>query len=101
MPDDSKNTPRRPSQEATAYNLPTHNNPAHTAPSLSDHAPKSIPLGTMWGKYQIVAVRGRGGGGADYAAEDTLIKREVALKMLPPEMANDPSLLIRFKAEAQ
>jgi len=38
--------------------------------------------------------------GAVYKAIDTMIEREVAIKMLRPEIARQPSLLQRFRAEA-
>ena len=55
----------------------------------------------MLGKYRLVAVLGRGGMGTVYAAEDSVIKRRVAIKVLPPEVAQDPSLVGRLLAEAQ
>ncbi len=62
---------------------------------------RAVPLGSMLGKYRVTGVLGRGGGGDVYAAEDSLIKRHVAIKMLPPELATDAALLSRFMSEAQ
>ncbi len=55
----------------------------------------------MLGKYKILSVLGHGGMGNVYAAEDPVIKRKVAIKVLPPEFARDKSLIDRLLAEAQ
>jgi serine/threonine protein kinase/formylglycine-generating enzyme required for sulfatase activity len=78
------------------------------APGAAPTPPPSIPKpaatlakGSRIGKYQILGVLGRGGMGNVYAAEDTLIKRRVAIKVLPPEMAKDKKLIDHLLAEAQ
>jgi serine/threonine protein kinase len=62
---------------------------------------RALPVGSMLGKYKILSVLGHGGMGNVYAAEDPLIKRKVAIKVLPPEFARDKSLIDRLLAEAQ
>jgi Protein kinase domain len=57
-------------------------------------------IGTSVEHYQIVERLGQGGMGAVYRATDTLLEREVALKLLRPEYAADPQFAERFRAEA-
>jgi Tol biopolymer transport system component/predicted Ser/Thr protein kinase len=53
------------------------------------------------GSYQIVALLGAGGMGQVYRAKDSNLKREVALKVLPADVAADPERLARFQREAE
>jgi serine/threonine protein kinase len=57
-------------------------------------------IGSMLGQYKIVEKLGEGGMGVVYKAVDTMIEREVAIKVLTPEIARQPNLLERFRSEA-
>lgn len=56
-------------------------------------------LGRTFGKYRIVDRLGRGGMGTVYRAIDETLEREVALKVLNPDLA-DSDIVRRFRAEA-
>src|SRR5688500_4467767 len=51
--------------------------------------------------YRITGKIGEGGMGAVYKATDTKLNREVAIKVLPEALANDPDYVARFTREAQ
>src|ERR1035437_8774732 len=60
-----------------------------------------LSTGAKLGPYEIVAPLGVGGMGEVYRARDTRLGREVALKILPPDVANDPIRRARFELEAR
>src|ERR1043166_486763 len=53
------------------------------------------------GKYEVLRHIATGGMGAVYKAVDVDLGREVALKVMAPEMAAKPGMLERFRREAQ
>jgi Tol biopolymer transport system component len=62
-----------------------------------------LPLtaGQRLGPYEIVAPIGAGGMGEVYRARDTRLERDVAVKVLPVRLAEDPEALARFEREAK
>jgi CheY-like chemotaxis protein len=60
-----------------------------------------ITAGTLVGKYQIQRLLGQGGMGTVYLAFDPLIEREVAIKLLSPDLSANAESLRRFLGEAR
>jgi serine/threonine protein kinase len=60
-----------------------------------------VTLGTRLGPYEILALIGAGGMGEVYRARDTRLGRDVALKILPDRLANNPDRRARFETEAR
>jgi tRNA A-37 threonylcarbamoyl transferase component Bud32 len=58
-------------------------------------------VGRIVGSYRIVEKIGEGGMGAVYRAVDEMLDREVAIKAIRPELARDPEIVERFRAEAK
>src|SRR5262245_30761213 len=58
-------------------------------------------VGDAVGPYQILEKLGAGGMGEVYRARDSRLKRDVALKVLPADVAGDPDRLARFQREAE
>ena len=56
--------------------------------------------GTRLGNYEIVAAVGAGGMGEVYRSRDPRLHRDVAIKVLSPQLANDPAAVARFEREA-
>jgi Tfp pilus assembly protein PilF/predicted Ser/Thr protein kinase len=78
-------------------------NPDRASLTRTVQTPVGRPLAvtTLAGKYRILKEIGRGGMGVVYKAEDTQLKRTVALKFLSPDSTAIPSREKRFAQEAQ
>ena len=60
-----------------------------------------LSVGDHLGPYEILAPLGAGGMGEVYRARDTKLDRDVAIKVLPAALAQDPERLARFEREAK
>src|SRR3984893_7228590 len=58
-------------------------------------------VGSHLGPYEVVAPLGAGGMGEIYRARDARLGRDVAIKVLPSRLADDPDALARFEREAK
>jgi len=61
----------------------------------------TLKTGTKLGPYEILSPLGSGGMGEVYRASDSRLDREVAIKVLPQNLAADSSALMRFEREAK
>ena len=61
----------------------------------------SLASGARLGSYEVIGPLGAGGMGEVYRGRDTRLKREVAIKVLPEALAEDPDALARFRREAE
>ena len=60
-----------------------------------------LTAGERLGPYEILAPLGAGGMGEVYRARDAKLKRDVAIKILPPAFAVDAGRMARFQREAE
>src|SRR5690349_3942939 len=61
----------------------------------------TIARGTFFGPYEILDLVGSGGMGEVYRARDRRLGRQIAIKILPANTADDPDRLTRFEREAR
>src|SRR5712691_11479214 len=61
----------------------------------------TLAPGTPLGSYEILSPLGAGGMGEVYRARDKRLGRDVAVKVLPASVANNPDRLARFEREAK
>ena len=58
-------------------------------------------IGKTLGHYQITSQLGKGGMGEVFQAKDSKLGRDVAIKLLPEEFAQDADRVARFQREAK
>jgi serine/threonine protein kinase len=79
--------------------------PTHPSSASADERDRSVwvPAAGDWiaGTYLLGASLGQGALGLVFRARDVSLRREVALKLLRPEWAHDPSMVCRLRDEAQ
>jgi len=68
--------------------------------SLSNASPALMP-GQRLGNFEIIGALGKGGMGEVYRARDLRLKRDVAIKTLPSQFADDRNRIARFEREAR
>ncbi|MDQ6788159.1 MAG: serine/threonine protein kinase, partial [Acidobacteriota bacterium] len=68
---------------------------------MTDGKPNNLEAGKSLGHYRILRSLGAGGMGEVYLAEDTKLKRSVALKLLPSDFNQNEDRLRRFTQEAE
>jgi serine/threonine protein kinase/predicted esterase len=71
------------------------------AARMFDKSSGQSMMGRQMGSYHVVSLLGAGGMGEVYQAHDTKLRRDVAIKILPPEFLHDAGRLARFQREAR
>ncbi len=94
--------PQATSVDADATLVDASPAPRGTSPGparVQASAPELRPGDVLGGRYEILQLLGEGGMGAVYKAMDRELDRPVALKLIRPQLAANPSILARFKQE--
>ena len=74
---------------------------AHTCPPDPTDELRERLARTLAGRYEITKLLGRGGMAVVFLAQDLVLERQVAIKVLPPDMSHDTKLIPRFQQEAK
>ena len=81
--------------------LRAHEEAAASALEVPPASPMQLMPGVRLGSYEVLAEIGAGGMGQVYRARDTKLRRDVAIKVLPPVFTTDPERRARFEREAR
>jgi serine/threonine-protein kinase len=84
--------------DAVVPDDPTHESASTTTSTASTSPPAS---GVLAGRYEVTALIGRGGMGDVFRARDTRLRRDVAIKVLNPELAARPAFAEHLLREAR
>lgn len=105
MTSDPASPPREPEQSPAEENSRTLIAPGLNTSTSGSGQPTSTSapaaLKNRLGRYEIRQFLGSGGMGVVCLGHDTVIERNVAIKILPDAIANDPGIKARFVAEAR
>ena len=72
-----------------------------TVPEPEDNVAAALPSGTMFGRHSVIRLVASGGMADVYEAEHLDLQKRVAIKVMRPSLAGDPSLVQRFVLEAR
>src|ERR1700751_5540652 len=75
--------------------------PACSCAEYNSASPMTLTAGTKLDSYEVLSLLGAGGMGEVYRARDPVLKRQVAIKVLPSFVSQDSQRLHRFEQEAQ
>ena len=75
--------------------------PACSCAEYNPASPMALTAGTKLDSYEVLGLLGAGGMGEVYRARDPVLKRLVAIKVLPSFVSQDSQRLHRFEQEAQ
>jgi serine/threonine protein kinase/Tol biopolymer transport system component len=91
---------RREVESLLAHASPSHSEPQPVTAAEGLHSPRLSP-GFAIGQYQIQSLLDVGGMGEVYRARDTILGRDVAIKILARDLCSDPARVARLEREAR